>query len=238
MIRYPEERSGARVFSQAMWEFDEFINELGLVDIHLSGGAFTWYRSGDRNQFSRIDRFLLSSDWDDCFSSSVQQCLPRVVSDHAPLLLDCRGLWKGKSPFRFENMWLLEPGFLEWIRAKWCSYEIVGNPCFMLAKKLKLLKDDLKIWNKEVFGRIDIKIKKTMEEIRLLDEKTGSEGLDEEEEQHREALRSELEHLLICEEVCCRQKSRVQWLKEGDKNQDFSIKWRLLTEMLIILGVS
>lgn len=94
--------------------------------------------------------------------------------------LDCGGLAKGKLPFRFENMWLKEPGFVEWVRVKWESYALEGDPCFKLAKKLKLLKEDLKVWNNEVFGRVEIKIKSIAEEIRKLDEEVrvgeGSDG--------------------------------------------------------------
>lgn len=145
--RYPisQERSGSRLYSRAMQEFNELINDSELVDIHLSGGDFTWFRQGDSNQFSRIDRFLISADWDSYFSATNQFCLPRVVSHHVPLLMVCGGIRKGKSPFRFENMWLQERGFVEWIRANWSSYVVDGNPCFILAKKLKLLKSDLKV---------------------------------------------------------------------------------------------
>lgn len=59
-------------------------------------------------------------------------------------------------------MWLKEAGFADWVRLKRSSYVIDGNPSFTLVRKLKMLKKDLKIWNKEVFSRIDIKIKKVI----------------------------------------------------------------------------
>lgn len=199
VIRFLGERSGSRSFTRAMMEFNHFINDMNLMDIHLSGGEFTWFRQRDRNQFLRIDRFLISTDWDDCFSGALQYCLPKVVSDHIPLLLESGGIWK--SPFRFENMWLREPNFLEWIRSKWCSMVVTGNPTFVLAKKLKLLKEELKVWNREVFGKVDVKIKKTMVEISRLNQLAAIGGLNDSEEVQRSDIRRELERFLISEEI-------------------------------------
>ena len=53
---------------------------------------------------STLDRFLVSPEWDDQFSSAVQSLLPRTLSDHFPILLDCGCNRGGKYPFKFENM--------------------------------------------------------------------------------------------------------------------------------------
>ena len=55
---------------------------------------------------SRIDRFLVSEDWEGYFKGVVQSTLSRPVSDHFPILLDGGGVRRGPVPFRFENMWL------------------------------------------------------------------------------------------------------------------------------------
>lgn len=119
VVGFPHERFGARTFSQAMMEFNDFINEVELVDLPLIGGQFTWSRNSDTHHCSRIDRFLVSTDWLERFGGSSQSCLPRVISNHVPLWLECGSLANRKSPFRFENMWLKEPGFVGWIEEKW-----------------------------------------------------------------------------------------------------------------------
>jgi exonuclease III len=93
-------------FNYAMHEFSDFISECGLMDIPMEGRLFTWSNNRETSASSRIDRFLFSPDWADHFGLVTQQRLPRLLSDHYPILLDCGRIIGGKSPFRFENMWL------------------------------------------------------------------------------------------------------------------------------------
>ena len=99
--------------TNSMRRFSEIIEDLGLRDIPLQGGPFTW--RGGRNNCSmpRIDRFLVSNDWENYFSGVIQTTLPRPISDHCPILLDAGGIRKGPTPFRFEVMWLKVDGFKE-----------------------------------------------------------------------------------------------------------------------------
>jgi exonuclease III len=53
---------------------------------------------------SRLDKFLVSPKWDDQFSLAVQSLLPRTLSDHFPILLDCGRNRGEKYSFKFENM--------------------------------------------------------------------------------------------------------------------------------------
>ena len=66
---------------------------------------------------ARLDRFLVSEEWDCLFGGTKQSILPRPTFDHFPILLEGgRSLSKGPSPFRFENMWIKEEGFKDLIR--------------------------------------------------------------------------------------------------------------------------
>lgn len=66
--------------------------------------------------------------------------LPRVLSDHKPILLEC-GDWEATpSYFKFENMWLQVVGFLEMVRNWWQSYQVMRTPDFILTQKLRHLK--------------------------------------------------------------------------------------------------
>ncbi|KAF5470704.1 hypothetical protein F2P56_011201 [Juglans regia] len=57
------------------------------------------------------------------------------------------------------------------VRACWSSYQFIGTPSFILACKLKALKQDLKKWNLEVFGHIDNHKSILLEELEELEGK-------------------------------------------------------------------
>lgn len=68
-----------------------------------------------------------------------QKRLLKFASKHFPIFLECRGLVSGREYFKFENMCLKEKAFVEKVRRWWASYNFIGSPSFVLAKKLKTL---------------------------------------------------------------------------------------------------
>ena len=156
VVHFPSEKSGTASFTFAMHEFSDFITELGLIDIPLLRGNFTWSNNRKFASMSKIDRFLYNSDWENCFLTIHQKRMLRMFSDHFPILLECDNIQQGKRPFRFENMWLKVEGFRNRVKAWWDSYQFEETPSFTLEKKPKALKMDLKSWNKLEFGNISV----------------------------------------------------------------------------------
>ena len=98
-----------------------------------------------------------------------------------------------------------------------------GSPMVRLHRKLKRLKQCLKSFNKEFFSNISIKVKEKRAELaKIQDEILSSScaGLVQTEKR----LTSDLYELMQAEESFYKQKSRVQWLKEGDSNTGFFFK--------------
>jgi hypothetical protein len=103
----------------------------------------------------------------------------------------------------------------------WASYSFQGSPSFVLAQNLKALKVDLKLWNKQVFGNVDSLKKARLEDLCMLDRLEEERCLDSNELLRKNLIASDLERIILQEEISWRQKSRVLWLKEGDKCTKF-----------------
>jgi hypothetical protein len=215
---FHNERSGGVRRRREVATFGDFTAEMGLMDLPLAGGVATW---ANNLSWSRLDRFLVSPDWEFSYPGLVQKKLLRVCSDHAPIILMRGCLQNGKCPFKFENMWLKEEGFVDKVRSWWSSFSFMGSPSFILAKKLRALKGEIKRWNREVFGNVGARNKAWTEEVEELDRLGEIRRLSEEEMERRRVLVADLEASLLQEEISWRQKSRVRWLKEGDKCTKF-----------------
>lgn len=158
-IRFLEERVSCRVFSEAMEEFSEYIDNQCLIDLLLIGENFTWTRARDSVSKSRLDKFLVSTDWEEMFPDVLQVPLPRLTSNYSPILLDGSRRRSLCILFRFENMWLKAPYFVDTTNVWWNKYKVVGTPSLRLACKLKMLKGDIRKWSKEVFRRVEVKMR-------------------------------------------------------------------------------
>ncbi|KAF5174876.1 hypothetical protein FRX31_035538, partial [Thalictrum thalictroides] len=146
---FSEEKNGGSRVTRDMKDFADFVNSHDLVEYPAYGSVFTW---SDCRIKSRLDRFLSSPEWDSHFSNAREVMLPKYNSDHNAILLDCCESQKRPSPFRFELMWLEEPTCLLNIKEWWDSFQVEGRSSYRWWYKLKVLKEKLKIWNRDVFG--------------------------------------------------------------------------------------
>jgi hypothetical protein len=133
--------------------------------------------------------------------------LESSVQNHFPILLDYDDVVRGSRSFKFENMWLEVEGFVGLVKHWWDSYHFIGTSSFVLARKLKSLKIDLKKWNDKVFGNVERKKKILLKELRVFNVIEEIRALSSEEILKKAEIVRKLERTTLIEEVSCRQKS-------------------------------
>ncbi|RVX21573.1 hypothetical protein CK203_002338 [Vitis vinifera] len=217
-----------------MKEREDFWAELGAVrglwsDPWCVAGDFNVVRfpvessrGGLNNQsHSRLDRFLISNEWEDHFFGSVQYVLPKPTSDHFPILLNGGGVRSGLMPFRFENMWLKEEGFKEKMQGWWVGLNFSGSASYVLVSKLKALKSLLRDWNKLEFGKVEVNKALALSQVDFWDKMELSRTLSVQEVDARRGAKEDFKKWALMEEISWRQKSREVWLRERDRNTKF-----------------
>ena len=102
----------------------------------------------------------------------------------------------------------------------WATCEVFGTKGFVLFSKVKDAKSRLKIWNISNKANF-IHPNKVKEKLGIIDSKATVEGWTDTLKLERVQLLSDLWKSLRREEQLWKQKSRINWLMDGDKNTKF-----------------
>lgn len=178
-----------------------------------------------RNVKVRLDRGVASPAWSSRFPQAVITHLTTPSSDHAPLLLEREEttLARPMKIMRYEEVWERESSLPEVIQEAWtmgADASTLGD----INDKMKVTMTKLVSWSKDKIGNVRKKIKDLREK---LGELRNIGLLDTDNEVH--SVKKELEEMLHREEIWWKQRSRITWLKEGDRNtRYFHLKasWR------------
>ena len=101
-----------------------------------------------RDSWERLDRALATDQWRIDYPSAHITHLPRISSDHAPLLLklDREDVW-GPKPFCFENLWYEYQRATEIVEEEW-KRKTNEDPVDKVFAKLSNIKNSLNSCNK------------------------------------------------------------------------------------------
>ncbi|WVZ97093.1 hypothetical protein U9M48_042654, partial [Paspalum notatum var. saurae] len=87
IIRFSHERNKIERMHRHSPLFNSVIQNYELVEIDMPGGQYTWSNNQEHPTLVKLDKVLMSKQWEIAFPQVLMQKLPREVSDHNPLII-------------------------------------------------------------------------------------------------------------------------------------------------------
>ena len=111
MIIRAEEKSNSNLNRTIMRRFKAFVDNNELKYLYMHGRRFTWTNERENMVMTKIDRLLVSVDWELYYLDVLLQASSTNISDHGPLHLSTAAHFCAKKRFRFEMYWTRLEGF-------------------------------------------------------------------------------------------------------------------------------
>lgn len=215
MIRYAHEKNNDNFHLAEAESFNEFIDDLCLIELPLIDRSFTWSNRRVIPTLERLDRVFINMNWDEILPNTVLSSLTRSTSDHVPLKIEVSMTIPHASIFRFENYWIHCPGFAQTVSAAWACR--TGNSTAVLAANLKQTRSALKTWRKN-FSHISQQERDCRITINLLDFVEEHRALSTAELNLRAVIVRLLQSTTKAKLAIWKQRSKVRAAIEGDEN--------------------
>lgn len=196
---------------------------MDVLPIPSRGFEYTWSNKREANNrtYTKIDHMFGNEEWNNNFPNYQLDYEAPTISDHSPGILSIKMTKNfGPKPFKFIKAWMSHPKFKEILEDNW-AIPILGNPQLRLAKKLKRLKVPLKKLNTSFFTNISVRVHNARQELEIAQQNAMEDSSNPLAIQSEENALQEYIKLSTFEESFYKEKSRIKWMKEGDKNTQF-----------------
>lgn len=122
LIRSLNDRSSGQGEKNLIEAFNSYIEQADLRELKRGGFKFTWVHSHKVPICSNIDRFMMTTSWEQRWPLCTLSSITRIGSDHSLLILnDGEGGICRRRQFFFEKQWIKQEGFLNMVANKWAE---------------------------------------------------------------------------------------------------------------------
>ncbi|XP_074361258.1 uncharacterized protein LOC141701530 [Apium graveolens] len=146
---------------------------VNCLRLNMEVGKFTWEKSRGSDAWVRekLDHGFASISWWSKFPFYNLRVLHTSVSDHEPLLLNFYKVETSKKSFRFrfENVWLREPTFVNEVKEMWAAL-----PNIHLLFKLLEVSSFIARWGRTFFHKFRENVKQQKANLDRLVDRTDA----------------------------------------------------------------
>ncbi|GFY86576.1 hypothetical protein Acr_05g0002150 [Actinidia rufa] len=219
VLTLDERSNGQPVSPYEIRDFHRCCSNLGLVDTPYSGAFLTWTNT---TTWCKLDRALVNSKWVmEGLRAHANFDFPGKLSDHSPCVVSLfENSVQGVKTFKFFNMWALNEDFQGIVDTAWAA-QIQGSAMFRLCKKLKSLKEPLKVLNKKQFSHISSRAAAAEEKLCDIQQQLHDNTSDPLLQEQLVQSKSSALRLAEAEQSFCSQIAKMKFLKESDKGSKF-----------------
>lgn len=212
------EKIGGRIRPPASFQdFRNLVRNNDLMDLKSIGNRFSWVGvRGTHHVQCCLDRTMANKVWLDVYPTSETEFLEIGESDHRPLVTYISAdEVEPKRMFRFDSRLCPKDGFKETLIRGWNGQGQASLLQIPLAQRLIQCRSQISTWKR-------LNRTKAEERINLLrgrlDRAITSATMTT---QDINLIREDLNQAYLEEEVYWKQKSRIRWLRSGDRNTSY-----------------
>ena len=186
----------------------------------MTGRQYTFANSLPDPTYEKLDRVLMTTEWEFKYPMVTVQALDRGVSDHALLLLDTGdSAYVGHAKqFKMELSWLAQEDFRQRVTEIWNKPVSGQNSIQRWNRKMGALRKHLRGWARHHHGEYRAQKEYLQLVVTNLDTQAETRTLTEEERNQLETARDDLIKLLREEELKFYQRAKVTDVLFGDNN--------------------
>jgi hypothetical protein len=97
IIRFSSERNRNFCPNRFSSIFNTFINVSELREIYILGGGYTWSNNQEIPTLEKLDRILVTREWEILFPTAHVYKMARIMCDHNPLILSTQNAQRGEN---------------------------------------------------------------------------------------------------------------------------------------------